>query len=97
MYVPWSPCRLSHVNQTNIDFVRRGNTSVCLMSALAPYVPLLPCRLSHGIKTCLLCGYLGRRVGFLTAIKLILTLSDERTQVFVYQAGFTLSRFYTPF
>ena len=34
-----------------------------------PYVPLFPCRLSHGIKTCLLCGYLGRRVGLLTAIQ----------------------------
>ena len=56
MYVPWLLCSLSHGNQTNIDFVRQGNTSVCLMSALAPYVPLLPCRLSHGIQTCLLCA-----------------------------------------
>ena len=46
-------------------------TIVHSLSSLAPYVPLLPCRLSHCIKMCLLYGYLGRRVGVLTAIKLV--------------------------
>ena len=31
--------------------------------------PIRALNRGHGIKTCLLCGYLGRRVGFLTAIK----------------------------
>ena len=50
------------------------------LSSLAPYVPLLPCRLSHGIKTCLLCGYLGSRVGLLTAIKLVDFSNEEHVR-----------------
>ena len=50
MYVPWSPCRLSHGNQTNLLCPIAHGRGKKLATPGDPYVFWLPCRLSHGIQ-----------------------------------------------